>query len=109
MRRAFCQAYRPQANGRADVCGRKISNSLQKLQMEGKVNWVEALPRALRIHYDMPNETGISPYQAVFERHRNLTEPLKTPISCQDAVNFCECIEDMERMLAKTLNEALRS
>ena len=58
----------------------------------------------------MPSETGISPYQAVFGRHSNLVgAPLKPPVSCQEVVDFCERMEGMDRVLAKTLNEALRS
>ena len=59
VRSAFSQAHRPQANGRAEVCGRILQTALRKLHLENHVNWVEALPRALRTHHDTFNEQGI--------------------------------------------------
>ena len=55
VRSAFSQAHRPQANGRAEVCGRILQTALRKLHLENRVNWVEALPRALRTHHDTVN------------------------------------------------------
>ena len=46
VRSAFSQAHRPQANGRAEVCGRILQTALRKLHLENRVNWVEALPNA---------------------------------------------------------------
>ena len=74
IRQAFSQSHRPQANGRAEVAGRVIQDLLRKMHVTQRVNWVEALPRVLRIHHDLvdPN-TGMSPYQIVFGRERNLS------------------------------------
>ena len=59
IRLAFSQAYRPQANERAEVAGKSIKNLLRKLQVEQDgINWVEALPRVLSTYYTTTNETG---------------------------------------------------
>ena len=58
IRQAFSQAYRPQANGRAEVAGKSLIGFLRKLWVEERINWVEALPRVLRINHDLPGESG---------------------------------------------------
>ena len=71
IRTAFSQAHKPQSNGRAKVAGKQFYGILCKLHTDMHVNWVEALPRVLRIHNDSPNDTGYSPYQILFGRDRN--------------------------------------
>jgi len=62
IRMAYSQAHRPQANGRAEVAGRVVQDLLRRLFLDGEVNWVEALPRALRIHHDtLDHYLGMSP------------------------------------------------
>ena len=107
VRCAFSQAHRPQANGRAEVCGRIILGALRKLHTDGRLNWVEALPRALRIHHDTVDETGVSPYVAVFGRERNLAgAPYQPPRECPTATEFCRRMELSDRAIAEALNEA---
>ena len=52
IRCAYSQVYRPQSNGRAEVAGQKLLRLLNKLHAEYIVNWLEALPRALRVYHD---------------------------------------------------------
>ena len=66
IRQAYSQAYRPQANGRAEVAGKSIIDLLRKNWTEDKINCVEALPRALRAYHDNPGESGLSPFQILF-------------------------------------------
>ena len=50
----YTQPYHHQANGRAEMAGQQIREVLRKLHTDQNVNWVEALPRALRIIHDSP-------------------------------------------------------
>ena len=56
---------------------------------EQGINWVEALPRALRYIQDCKGESGLSPYEIIFGRLRPLEgvdyEPRK---EAQDATDF---------------------
>ena len=70
IRHAYSQAHRPQANGRAEVAGQKVSKLLPKLHVEERINWVEALPRILQIQNDMIGVSGLSPYHILFGRNR---------------------------------------
>ena len=90
IRLAFSQAHRPQANGRAEVAGRTLQDLLRKIHQDSKANWVEALPRALRIHHDTVDPVmGISPYQAIFGRERPLAGlPWRPELECEDANDF---------------------
>ena len=54
------------------MAGKTLITILRKLNAEGGVNWVEALPRAIRMQHDLVGEGGLSPYQIVFGRERNL-------------------------------------
>jgi transposase InsO family protein len=70
VRTAFSQAYRPQANGRAERAGKTLWEILRKLDADHQVHWVEALPKVLRIHHDTPNDSGLTPYNILFGRDR---------------------------------------
>ena len=70
VRQAWSQAYRPQANGRAEVAGKTLINLMRRMWVESQINWVEALPRVLRAYHDTPGESGFSPFQVVFGRDR---------------------------------------
>ena len=63
IRVAYSQAYRPQANGRAERAGRKILDCLTKISAETAINWVEALPRVLQVYHNTPGESGLSPFE----------------------------------------------
>ena len=40
VHQAFSQAYRPQANGRAESAGQQLQRQLRKLNAEKGINWV---------------------------------------------------------------------
>ena len=50
-------------------CLRKL---IEDVDEEG-VTWVELLTKALSCIHDVPGEGGLSPYEAVFGRHRLLS------------------------------------
>ena len=108
VRVAYGQAYHHQANGRAEAAGQQIQRKLAKLVLdieEEKANWVELLPKALRLIHDVPGETGLSPYEVVFGRHRPLAgipyQPLR---EAPDAANFLEERARIHAKMAKLWN-----
>ena len=106
IRQAYSQAYRPQANGRAEVAGKTLIQTLRKIWIHEKINWVEALPRVLRIYHDKPGETVVSPFQIVFGRERNLAGvPYTPPKDCEEAQAFFTRMEALDLQLSKVLNE----
>ena len=89
IRQAYSQAYHHQAIGRAERAGQQIMEKLRKLQVHDKVNWVETLPRVLDRIHDLPGETGFTPSEILFGRHRPLSGlPLPIPHVCEDALQF---------------------
>ena len=106
IRQAFSQAHHHQANGRAEVAGRVLQSLLQKLHAQSNINWVEALPRALRIHHDSVDPVlGLSPYQAVFGRHRSLAQlPWSRETRCEDARQFFDRMAEVDAKVS-TLRE----
>ena len=89
VRMAFSQAHRSQANGRAEICGRILQLNLRKMHCDEGINWVEALPRALRIQHDVVGEFGVSPYELVFGRQRNLAGIPWHPVrECMETEEF---------------------
>jgi hypothetical protein len=107
IRMAFSQAHRPQANGRAEVCGRILQLSLRKMHFDEGINWVEALPRALRLHHDMAGDFNVSPYEMVFGRERNLAGIPWQPVrECMEVQDFLKHMEAMDRKVAQALNDA---
>jgi len=70
VQQTFSPPHRPRANGRAERAGQTLMSILQKLNLEKGINWVEALPRALKVHHDMVGEGGYSPYHIMFGRDR---------------------------------------
>jgi hypothetical protein len=109
IRQAFSHAYRPQGNGRAEMAGKQLISLLRKLNAESGINWVEALPRALFIHHGVPGETGLSPHQIVFGRDRNVTGiPFRTENECEDARDFVNRMEEMDKKVSQILAERHR-
>ena len=109
VRQAFSQAYRPQANGRAEVAGRTLINILRKLDAAagGGLNWVEALPRVLRMYHDAEGESGLSPFQIMFGRTRNLAGvPYEIPRACEGVEDFLRRQAEVDTHVAKVLNES---
>ena len=107
IRTAYSQAHHHQANGRAEVAGRVLQDILRKLLIEEDVNWVAALPRALRIHHDMVDPvTNLSPYEIVFGRERSLAGLPWSPVRwCSEAESFFDAMRDIDEKVAKLLNE----
>lgn len=106
IRQAFSQAHRPQANGRAEVAGRVLQDILRKMNLTSNINWVEALPRALRIHQDCYDPViGMSPYQCMFGRERNLgAVPPTYKMESRDAAEFFDHMTQVDIKVAKALN-----
>ena len=106
IRQAFSQAYRPQANGRAERAGRQVLDWLAKLTAEEGLGWVEALPVMLRQYHDAVGESGYSPYEIVFGRPRNLAGiPREPPAECEDVRAFFDRQEMVAEKVAKVLND----
>ena len=110
VRQAFSQTYRPQANGRAEVAGRTVITTLRKLHTDHEINWVEGLPRALRLRHDLPNpETGLSPYQLLFGRERPLGSlPYSIPRANPDAEEFLDGIKKIDEFVLGVLHKNLQ-
>ena len=102
IREAYSQAHHRRANGRAEVAGRQIMSLLRRLYAQSKVNWVEALPRALRIHHDSVDPViGMSPYMAMFGRPRNLASLPWAPGKSEDAHEFFDRMEEVDVTVAE--------
>ena len=108
VRMAFSQAYRPQSNGRAEVAGRVIKDMLRKMHAENAINWVEALPRILRVqHGSIDPILGMSPYEAIFGRQRCLAAlPWWYSGELQDATEFFQRMDEIDQICAQKLNTA---
>ena len=106
IRQAYSQAYRPQANGRAERAGRQIIEWLEKINTTEEINWVEALPMVLRQYHDAVGESGYSPYEIVFGRYRNLPGvPQLMPEGCEDVAEFFARQERVQYRVAEMLNK----
>ena len=104
IRQAYSQAYRPQANGRAEVAGKTVINSLRRLAAQGHRNWVELLPRALWAYHNLVGESGMSPFQIVFGRERHEAGvPYPPPKECEDSVQFFDRMEELDQEVSKIL------
>ena len=105
VKHSYSQVYRTQANGRAEGAGKQIISILRKMHAESEINWVEALPRALMLHHDTPTVNGISPYQMVFGRDRNLAGlPYSEKRECEDARVFMDRQKEIDRVLSDKMN-----
>ena len=106
MRHTFSQAYHHQANGRAERAGQQLMERLRKMHAEREVNWVEAMPRTIDRIHDMPGESGLSPYEIVFGRHRPLAAvPYEPPRESECANQFFDRQKAVDEFVAKRLNE----
>ena len=110
IRQAYSQARRPQANGRAETAGKTLRSILRKLNADTPINWVEALPRAIRIRHDLPTPLlGLSPYQMVFGRERPTGGlPTSIEVRCPTADVFMDHMNMLDKHIAKVLNDELR-
>ena len=105
---AYSQAYRSQTNGRAEVAGRVIQDILRKMHAENGINWVQALPRALRIQHDAIDPVmGLSPHQVMFGRTRALAAlPYWYEDPVPEATNYFDCMSRIDKTVAERLNAA---
>ena len=106
IRQSFSQAYNHQANGRVERAGQQLMECLRKINADAITDWVTALPRALRQIHDSPGESGLSPYQILFGRDRNIPNlPYVPPRLCEDAADFFKRMERVDEQVAKTLKD----
>ena len=64
------------------------------------------MPRVLRMYHDTPGESGISPYQIVFGRERNLAGVPYVPLQeCEDAQTFFDRMEALDQRVAAIMNQ----
>jgi hypothetical protein len=104
LHETFSQAYHPQANGRAEVAGKQFKDLLRKLHAEDEINWVEAIPRALRLIHDRVGEAGLSPYQILMGRERPLAGlPYTSNRECPEAHEYFDHIQEIDKQVAKRL------
>ena len=66
---------------------------LRKTYEEKRINWVEALPQTLDRYHDVPNLSGLTPYQIVFGRHRPLGN---VPYVPEDARDFFARMKEVD-------------
>ena len=109
VRVSYGQAYHHQDKGRVEVAGQQILGKLKTLILdltEEGVSWVELLPKALRQIHDTPGETGFSPYEIVFGRHRSYSPlPFQPVLEAPGAVEFIEKMRAQDVLVAKKLQE----
>ena len=88
------------------MAGKTLLGILRKLNAEEKINWVEALPRVLRMYHDTPGESGFSPYQVVFGRERPLASLPYDPVrECEGAQQFFDRMKALDEKVAHVLNQ----
>ena len=105
-RQAYSQAYRPQANGRAEAAVHQLKSVLRKLHADEGINWVEALPRALRIHHDLVGVSGWSPHEVLFGRRRPMAGiPYCNPQVCEEATEFYDRLEELDERVRKIITK----
>jgi hypothetical protein len=109
IRHAYAQAYHHPGNGRAEVAGSQLQVRLRKLQASEGVLWVEALQRAVQQLHDAPGQSGLSPYEVLYGRHRPYAGvPYEPARRQEDAVAFFERQKEVDTKVAKVLNELHR-
>ena len=105
MLQTYSPTHRPRANGRAEKAGSQLLSILKKLHIEYDLNWVEALPRALRLHHDVTGEAGLSPYHIMFGRDGNPPGIIYTPERfCENSFQYFKRMEHIDHMIFQELN-----
>lgn len=106
IRHGYAIAYHHASNGRAEVAGSQIQKMLRKLHASERISWYEGLQRAVRMIHDLPGESGLSPYEILYGRHRPYAGvPYQPPTKMEDAIAFFERQENTERKVAEILRE----
>lgn len=104
IRTSHSPPHRPRANGRAERAGQQVLSILKTLHNEKDLNWVESLPRVLRILHDTVGEAGLSPYHIMFGRDRTLPGIPFTPTRiCEDASDFFDRMAHIDATVSSTL------
>jgi len=71
-----------------------------------EASWMELLPMALRVIHDTPGESGLSPYEIVFGRHRPMAALPYRPIrEAESATEFFGRVESLREQVANKLND----
>ena len=84
---------------------RKLTKLASDPAIQG-IAWPELLPRALRAIHDTPGESGYSPYELVFGRHRPMAGlPYRPRREAEDAKEFFSRMEKTRLRAAELLNE----
>ena len=106
-RQVYSQAYHHNANGRAEVAGKTLIQVMRRLHTEGKINWAEALPRAVQIYHDLPGPSGLSPYEIVFGgRIRSMGGiPHHPRVEAPDAKDWIRRGKEIDEDVARKLRE----
>lgn len=105
VRHAYSQAHHKPGNGRAEVAGAQLQVRLRKMQASDGICWMESLPRAVQQLHDVPGQSGLSPYEILYGRHRPYAGvPYSPPKQLEDAVAFFERQRLVDTKVAKTLN-----
>ena len=106
IRQAFSHAHRPQGNGRAEVAGKNLFAILRKMHATQSINWVEALPQAIRHYKNAINDSGLSPYQILFGRDRlEAGVPYQPAQECETAQGFFIRMAQIDAEVTKNFNE----
>ena len=106
IRHGYAIAYHHASNGRAEVAGSQIQKILRKLHASEAVSWYEGLQRAVRMIHDLPGESGLSPYEILYGRHRPYSGvPYQPPTKMEDAVAFFKRQEDTDQKIGAALRE----
>ena len=88
------------------MAGQQLMERLRKMQADDGTCWVEALPIVIDRLHDVPGESGLSPYEIFFGRERplgNLSSPQNR--DCEDALDFFQRQEEVDKKVAKGLDE----
>jgi hypothetical protein len=79
---------------------------MRKQCVDEKIHWEESLPRVLRMYHDLPGESGLSPFQIVFGRDRNVAGvPYQPEAECESTQNFFDRMEQLDMRIAEILNK----
>jgi hypothetical protein len=105
VRHAYAQAHHHPANGRAEQVGSKLQKLLRANFAENGTSWVEALPRMVQQFNDQEGQSGLSPYEILYGRHRTYAGvPYEPPTRAEDAVNFFERQRKVDLEVAEKMN-----
>ena len=83
-----------------------MNGLMRKQCVDEKIHWEESLPRVLRMYHDLPGESGLSPFQIVFGRDRNVAGvPYQPEAECESTQNFFDRMEQLDLRIAEILRK----